>query len=70
MHIPPILIADSNRVFLELLFQIGAIGIYAGGMGALGSLVGLLGDTVTCCRFVDNDTKQSMRSYSNYGSII
>jgi hypothetical protein len=58
---------ESNRVFLELLFQIGSIGIYSGALGFLGGAVGLLGDAITCCKFVDSDTK---RSYSNYGSIV
>lgn len=61
---------ESTRIFTEILLQIGSTGLYSVGFGVIAGVIGLIGDAVTCCKFVDNETKGSVKSYTNYGSCI
>lgn len=60
----------ATRVFAELLFQIGTIGLYSGSLGLIAGVAGLIGDAATCCRFVSaEETKSVKSSYFGYGSV-
>lgn len=54
--------AESTRIFSELLTQIGMASMQAASLGLLTGLTGFVIDCLTCCKFVTEEELAEKRS--------